>query len=117
MCSRRIGLARWFIGFREPARGGRSRGFGVNLAKTSWLRPEQEAWLQARVTSGEFGSLEAAVQQLLGEEIAQLDFEPDDLAWAKPYVDEGLAAYERGEYMTLEEHQARNAAPLSALGK
>ena len=41
--------------------------------------------------------------------------EGDDLAWAKPYVDEALAAVDRGEVMTLEEHKARMAARLAAL--
>jgi len=39
----------------------------------------------------------------------------DDMAWAKPYVDEGLAAVERGDVITLEEHKARNAARLAAM--
>jgi len=70
------------------------------------LPPDQEAWLQARVAKGDFASVEAAVHQLLAERIV----EDEDLAWAKPYVDEGLAAYARGEFITLEEHRARNAA-------
>jgi hypothetical protein len=32
-------------------------------------------------------------------------------------VYEGLAAFERGEFITLEEHRARNAARLIALRK
>ena len=43
------------------------------------------------------------------------ELEEDDLAWAKPLVDEGLAALERGEFMSLEDHKARNAARLAAL--
>jgi antitoxin ParD1/3/4 len=41
----------------------------------------------------------------------------DDLAWAKPYVDEALASLARGEGMTLEEHRKRVAARLAALKK
>jgi antitoxin ParD1/3/4 len=37
------------------------------------------------------------------------------MAWAKPLVDEGIAALERGEYKTHEEHRARNAARRAAL--
>jgi antitoxin ParD1/3/4 len=39
----------------------------------------------------------------------------DDLAWAKPYVDEALAAVARGDVITLEEHKKRTAALLAAL--
>jgi antitoxin ParD1/3/4 len=41
----------------------------------------------------------------------------DDLAWAKPYVDEALAAVARGEVMTLAEHKRRTAALLADLKK
>jgi hypothetical protein len=39
--------------------------------------------------------------------------EGDDLSWAKPYVDEALAAVARGEGMTLDEHKLRNAVRLA----
>ncbi len=79
------------------------------------LTPEQEAWLQSHVASGAFTSIESAARQLIDERIAERELEEDDLAWAKPLVDEGLAALERGEFMSLEEHKARNAARLAAL--
>jgi antitoxin ParD1/3/4 len=41
----------------------------------------------------------------------------DDLAWAKPYVDEALAAVARGDVITLEEHKRRIAALLADLKK
>jgi antitoxin ParD1/3/4 len=37
------------------------------------------------------------------------------MAWAKPYIDEGLAALDRGEFISLEDHKAHNAALLAAL--
>jgi antitoxin ParD1/3/4 len=40
--------------------------------------------------------------------------EQGDMAWAKPLVDEGLRALERGDVLTLEEHRARNAARRAA---
>ena len=82
---------------------------------TITLNPEQEAWLETLVASGDYASVEAAARQLLDEQIAEraLD-EGDDLAWAKPYVDEALAEVARGEEITLEEHKARNAARLAA---
>ena len=80
------------------------------------LDPDPEAWLRARVASGDFASVEAAARQLLGERIAELDKgeDPDDIAWAKPYLDEGLAALDRGESVSLEEHKAHNAALLKS---
>ena len=82
---------------------------------TITLTPAQEAWLQSHVESGTFASIEAAARQLIDERIAEREREADDLAWAKPLVNEGLAALERGEIMSLEEHKARNAARLAAL--
>ncbi len=39
----------------------------------------------------------------------------DDLAWAKPLVDEALAGVDRGEVMTRAEHRARMDARLSTV--
>ena len=78
------------------------------------LTPEQEAWLQARVASGDFASIEEAARQLLDERIAErMAEETDDLAWANPYVDEALADIERGELISLDEHEARTAERLA----
>lgn len=70
------------------------------------LKPEPEAWLKARVESGDFASIEEAARELIDERIADLEFESDDLSWAKPLVDEGIAALERGERRV---HLARRA--------
>ena len=80
------------------------------------LTPEQQAWIAAHVARGDFSSIDDAVRQLIDERIAERSAqESDDLAWAKPYVDEALAEVERGEFLTLDEHRARNAARLVAL--
>jgi antitoxin ParD1/3/4 len=80
------------------------------------LTPEQEAWLRAHVACGDFPSVEEAARQLIDERIAERDLEEaDDLAWAKPQVDEALAALERGDTITLEEHKPRDKARLAAL--
>jgi antitoxin ParD1/3/4 len=77
---------------------------------------EQESWLQTQVDNGAFPSVEAAVRQLIDEKIAAADVGyDDDLAWAKPYVDEARAAVARGEFVSLEEHKAHNAALLASL--
>ncbi len=83
------------------------------------LHPDQEAWLESRVACGDFASVEAAARQLLGERIAELakgeDGASDDEAWMKPYIDEGLAALDRGEFVSLDEHKAHNAALIESL--
>lgn len=79
------------------------------------LTPDQEQWLQAHVASGDFPSIEEAARQMIDERIAEHEIESDDMAWAKPLVDEAIAAVERGDVITLDEHKARNAARLAAM--
>ena len=62
------------------------------LGMTISLTPEQQAWLSAHVARGDFASVEDAARQLIDERIAERAIEEhDDLAWAKPHVDEALA--------------------------
>jgi antitoxin ParD1/3/4 len=83
---------------------------------TITLTREQQALLSAYVARGDFSSIEEAARQLLDERIAErIAEEYDDLAWAKPCVDEARAAVARGEVLTLDEHKARNAARLAAI--
>ena len=82
---------------------------------TITLPAELEARLNALVRSGNFSSVEEAARTLLHERLSECEIELDDLEWSKPLVDEGLAALERGEFISLEEHKARNAARLAAL--
>jgi antitoxin ParD1/3/4 len=86
---------------------------------TITLRPDQEAWLRTQVAKGDFVSIEAAARQLLDQKIAELaDAEgeaSDDLAWAKPYVDEARSAVARGEVISLEEYEALTSALLASL--
>jgi antitoxin ParD1/3/4 len=80
------------------------------------LTPDQEAWLQAHVARGDFASVEEAARRLIDERIAERAAEDgDDLAWAKPYVEEARAAIARGDAITLDEHKSRNAARLAGL--
>ena len=76
------------------------------------LPPDQEQWLNARVADGEFASPEAGVRQMIAERMA---LEADDLAWAKPYVDEGRAAIARGEVVSLDEAIADIDAQIASL--
>ncbi len=74
---------------------------------TITLTPEQQARLRAYVARGDFSSVEEAARQLLDERIVERAAEEgDDLAWAKPYVDEAVADVARGDVMTLDEHKA-----------
>ncbi len=75
------------------------------------LTTEQEAWLTAHIESGEFSSPEDAFAQLIEARMAD---EADDMAWARPYVEEAEAEFARGEFLTLEEHKARIAAQFAA---
>lgn len=76
------------------------------------LPPAQQKWFEAQVAKGEFASIEDAVQQMIAERMA---LEADDLAWAKPYVDEAREAVARGDVFTLEQHEARMDERLKAL--
>jgi antitoxin ParD1/3/4 len=87
----------------------------TKIAMMITLTPKQEAWLKAHVARGDFPSIEEAAQQLIDEWIAErATEESDDLAWAKPCVDEALADVARGDVITLEEHEARTKALLAA---
>jgi antitoxin ParD1/3/4 len=80
------------------------------------LTPDQESWLNAQVARGEFASIEDAVRQLLDERIAERAAEEnDDLAWAKPYVDEALADVACGTVLTFEEYEARIDALMGSM--
>ena len=82
---------------------------------TITLTAELEARLNALVRSGAFVSVEEAARCLLNERLTEREMERDDLEWAKHLVDEGVTALERGEFITLGEHKARNAARIAAL--
>jgi antitoxin ParD1/3/4 len=74
------------------------------------LTPEQREWLEAKVAAGQFDSIEEAATAAIADSMAG---EIDDMAWAKPYVDEARAAVARGDVLTIEEHRARIARHLS----
>ena len=65
------------------------------VAEDVTLTQEQEAELLKRVTAFELAH--------------------DDLAWAKPYVDEAIAQVERGEVYTLEQVEAHLDARFGKL--
>ena len=71
---------------------------------TITLPREQQEWLEAQVRAGFYESIDKAVAGIVAE---HMHVDVDDLAWAKPLVDEALASLDRGEGMTLEEYRAR----------
>lgn len=74
---------------------------------TVTLSPDQLAWIEARVAKGDYPDVEEAVRDLLATGIAEHEeAETDDMAWAKPLVDEALAAIERGEFEIVEDTDA-----------
>jgi len=64
------------------------------------LPREQHEWLEAEVAAGHFASIDEALAAAVAE--LQSLFE-DDLAWAKPYVDEARAEVARGELIPGDE--------------
>lgn len=83
---------------------------------TITLSPEQLAWIEARVARGEYPGLDEAVRDLVAAGIAEHEAtEDDDMAWAKPLVDEALAEIERGQGLSLDEFEARIDARMAAL--
>ena len=91
-------------------------GFVLGKAMPITLTPEQEARLRAHVAAGDFASVADAARQLIDERIAERAAEDDeDLAWAKPLVDEARDAVARGEFVSLNEHKAHIEALLESL--
>lgn len=76
------------------------------------LPREQQEWLEAQVKAGAYESIDEAVASIVSE---YMHLDLNDLDWAKPLIEEGRAAIERGEGLTLEEHRARVAAKLESL--
>jgi antitoxin ParD1/3/4 len=77
------------------------------------LSKQTEAWLAAQVAAGSFASAEEAIDTVIAD--LCLDIENDDMMWAKPLVDEALAAVERGEVVSLEEHEREVEAHMESL--
>jgi antitoxin ParD1/3/4 len=64
------------------------RAMNISLPK------EQLEWLEAEVAAGHFSSIDEALTIAVAELKALQD---DNLAWAKPYVEEARAEVARGE--------------------
>lgn len=78
------------------------------------LNPDQQQWLEAEVSAGTFASIEDAVRLAVAG-LMDSD-EDDDLAWAKPLVDEARASIARGEGVPAADVKAEIEARLRKLG-
>jgi Arc/MetJ-type ribon-helix-helix transcriptional regulator len=67
---------------------------------TVQLSPEQQRWLEAQVEAGHFASIEQAVALAVADLMAMAD---DDLEWAKPLIDAGLADVNHGQVIPGDE--------------
>jgi Arc/MetJ-type ribon-helix-helix transcriptional regulator len=67
---------------------------------TVQLSPEQQRWLEAQVEAGHFASIEQAVALAVADLMAMAD---DDLEWARPLIEAGLADVERGQVIPGDE--------------
>jgi len=79
------------------------------------LTPEQEAWLRAHVAAA-ISPRSRTPRANSSTSASRARAEDDeDLAWAKPLVDEARDAVARGEFVSLNEHKAHIEALLESL--
>jgi antitoxin ParD1/3/4 len=76
------------------------------------LPAEQEEWLEAEVAAGRFSSIDEALSVAVADLKALME---DDLAWAKPYVDEARASIDRGNVLSGEEFFKHLNAKIGSL--
>ena len=76
------------------------------------LPSEQEKWLEAQVAAGHFSSIDEALATAVADLMA---IHRDDLAWAKPYVDQARASLARGEALSGDEYFRRLNAKIDSL--
>jgi antitoxin ParD1/3/4 len=76
------------------------------------LPSDQLEWLEAQVAAGRFGSVDEALVVAIADLKAMRD---DDLAWAKPYVDQARASIADGDGSSGKDFLARLDARLERL--
>ncbi len=80
------------------------------------LDEKHKEWLRARVTAGDYSSIEAAVAAAIQRMMLDDDIDDDDLSWAKPLIEEGLAELDRGESYSHEEVFAHVRGVIASRG-
>jgi antitoxin ParD1/3/4 len=74
---------------------------GVYISAMNISLPrEQQEWLEAEVAAGHFSSIDEALTVAVADLKALME---DDLAWAKPYVDQARASVARGDVISGED--------------
>jgi antitoxin ParD1/3/4 len=63
------------------------------------LPSEQQKWLEAEVAAGRFDSMDDAIAAAVAE---LMSIGGDNLAWAKPYVEQARASVARGDVVSGE---------------
>jgi antitoxin ParD1/3/4 len=76
------------------------------------LPSDQQRWLEAEVAAGRFESIDDALAAAVAE---LMSIEADDLAWAKPYVEQARASVARGDVIPGGEFFKRLEARLDKL--
>jgi antitoxin ParD1/3/4 len=76
------------------------------------LPPEQKDWLDAEVAAGRFDSIDDAIAAAVAD---LMSVGTDDLAWAKPYVEQAWASVARGDTISGDEFFERLEKKLSTL--
>jgi antitoxin ParD1/3/4 len=76
------------------------------------LTPEQQKWLETEVAAGHFDSIDDAVAAAVGQ---LMSLRGDDLAWARPYVEQARASVARGDVISGDEFFKRLAKKLETL--
>ena len=76
------------------------------------LPPDQQKWLETQVAAGHYASVDEALAVAVADLMA---IHSDDLAWAKPYVDQARASVARGDVISGEEYFKRLNAKLGSL--
>jgi len=79
---------------------------------TITLPPGLQKWLEAQVAAGRFSSVDDAIAVAVADLMA---IDEDNLAWAKPDVDQARAAAARGEVVPLDDALADIDACLATL--
>ncbi len=76
------------------------------------LPAAQQKWLEAEVAAGRFESIDDALATAVAE---LMSIDADDLAWARPYVEQARAPVARGAVFTGEEFFQRLKGRLDKL--
>ena len=76
------------------------------------LPVEQQKWLEAEVAAGRFASIDEALAVAVAD---LMSIQSDDLALARPYVEQARASVARGDVLSGEEFFKRLDARYEAL--